>query len=192
MRGAVVALLHAALRSAIMSHASGSARTYACCAARRIIYALNSILMAYCTVTGVLSAEVALLANQAVVTLDAARVPDPAILSAVEDAGFEASLVSAEEVVPISTTAAASTTPSCRVTLRVEGMTCGACTAAAEHALQSVAGVSCAEVALLPAPRAHVSYDTGATGPRAFIEALESAGFEARLAPPDRPIADGA
>ena len=45
--------------------------------------------------TGVLSAEVALLANQAVVTLDAARVPDPAILSAVEDAGFEASLVSA-------------------------------------------------------------------------------------------------
>ena len=130
----------------------------------------------------------ALLANQAVVVLDAARAPDSAVLSAVEDAGFEAMLLSAEDV---AASAATSTAPPCRVTMHIEGMTCGACTAAAERALKSVVGVIRAEVALLPAPRAHVSYDADIAGPRALIAALEAAGFEARLAPPDKPVANG-
>ena len=135
-----------------------------------------------------LSAEVALLANQAVVVVDAAVAADAAVLSAVEDAGFDASVLSAEDAPPPRAAAGA---PPAKLTLVVEGMTCGACTSAAERALRSVAGVRSADVALLPAPRAHVSYDADATGPRHLVAALEDAGFEARLAPPDKPSVDG-
>ena len=135
-----------------------------------------------------LSAEVALLAHQALVVVDAARNGDAAVLSAVEDAGFDASLLSAEDTAAPSAVIRAA--PS-RATLAVEGMTCGACTSAAERALLAVAGVSAAAVTLLPAPRAAVSYDADVTGPRALVAALEDAGFEARPAAADKPTADG-
>ena len=138
---------------------------------------------------GVLSAEVALLASQAVVVVDAARAADAAVVSAVEDAGFDAAVLSAEDA---PAPRAAAQPPAARLTLAVEGMTCGACTAAAERALRAVPGVRAADVALLPLPRASVSYDADATGPRALMAALEDAGFEARLAPPDKPAVDGA
>jgi Cu+-exporting ATPase len=138
---------------------------------------------------GVLSAEVALLAHQALVVVDAARVNDAAVLSAVEDAGFDASLLSAEDAASAPSVIRAA--PPSRATLAVEGMTCGACTSAAERALLGVAGVSAAAVTLLPAPRATVSYDADVTGPRDLIAALEDAGFEARPAAADKPTADG-
>ena len=87
--------------------------------------------------TGVLSAEVALLANQAVVVVDAAVAADAAVLSAVEDAGFDASLLSAEDAPPPRAAAGA---PPAKLTLVVEGMTCGACSSAVEKALRGVHG----------------------------------------------------
>jgi Cu+-exporting ATPase len=149
---------------------------------------LGSLTLAFAPVAGVLSAEVALLAHQAVVVVDAARVADAAVVSAVDDAGFDASLLSAEDAPPPRAAAAA---PAAQLTLAVEGMTCGACTSAAERALLAVAGVSAAAVTLLPAPRAAVSYDADVTGPRALVAALEDAGFEARPAAADKPTADG-
>ena len=105
---------------------------------------------------------------------------------AVEDCGFDAALLSgADEGVAVAVR------PLARAALEVDGMSCASCSGAAERALRALPGVADASVGLLP-PRAEVSYDADVTGPRAFVAALEGAGFVARLADRARAGADGA
>jgi copper chaperone CopZ len=130
--------------------------------------------------------------------VDAGTVSDAAVVGAVEDCGFDGSLISAADDAPPSRAPASAHTalalppprPLARAALEIDGMHCASCTGACERALQGTPGVSTASVGLLP-PRADVSYDADVTGPRALIAALSDAGFEARLADRARPSADG-
>lgn len=71
------------------------------------------------------------------------------------------------------------------VDLRVEGMTCASCVSHVNAALAPLAGV--AEVSVdLEAGRVRVSGDADA---RALIAALEDAGYPAKVALPDAPMA---
>ena len=121
---------------------------------------------------GVKRAAVSLTTGDAVVELQAGATVVPEDLAReVEDAGFEATIVRDAE--------------RSSVKLLVDGMTCAACTGAVERALRAVSGVEDVTVALLPEGSAEVRFDPDATGPRAFVEAIDDAGFDARVSSSD-------
>ncbi|GIL57370.1 hypothetical protein Vafri_12621 [Volvox africanus] len=107
---------------------------------------------------GVTKAAVALASGEVEAQFDSAVVTAEALMTAVEDAGFEASLVSQGGLETL--------------TLRVYGMTSTASATAVEAALRRVAGVARAGVRL-DEGLAEVWYDPNATGPRDCIAAIE-------------------
>ena len=60
--------------------------------------------------------------------------------------------------------------------LKVTGMTCGACASKVTQALQSVSGVSAANVSLA-AGEATVKYDENVTSPEQLKSAVKGAGY---------------
>ncbi|GLI67539.1 hypothetical protein VaNZ11_011761 [Volvox africanus] len=107
---------------------------------------------------GVSKAAVALASGEVEAQFDSASVTAEALMTAVEDAGFEASLVSQGGLETLS--------------LRVYGMTSTASATAVEAALRRVAGVARAGVRLEEG-LAEVWYDPNVTGPRDCIAAIE-------------------
>ena len=68
------------------------------------------------------------------------------------------------------------------VVLDVTGMTCGGCAAAVESALAGLKGVQKASVSF-EHKRAAVTYDPSQVTPDHLLQAVEKAGFEARIRP---------
>lgn len=122
---------------------------------------------------GVEKASVSLTLEQAEVVYDPGVVKEAVLLEAIEDAGFEGEVVQEAD--------------SNSLTLQVEGMTCSSCSSAVEKALASQKGVVSAAVNLL-AKRAEVQFDPDVTGPRALIEAVQDAGFDAHIVDTDRAL----
>ena len=124
-------------------------------------------------VPGVFRVAVSLTTGDAIVELEPdATVDAQALVREVEDAGFEASEERDAEMSSVK--------------LLVEGMTCAACTGAVENALRGVPGVEDVSVALLPEGHAEIRFDPDRTGPRAFVETIEDAGFEAMVSSSER------
>jgi copper ion binding protein len=67
-----------------------------------------------------------------------------------------------------------------KVTLKVDGMSCGHCVKAVEKALRSVDGVSLEQLAI---GSATVSFDPTRTTLGALIDAVSDAGYEAQEVP---------
>eukprot|EP00891_Asterochloris_glomerata_P002470 jgi/Astpho2/2470/e_gw1.00048.183.1_t len=117
---------------------------------------------------GVQSASVALLQKSAEVRFDDTLVSQERVLEAIEDAGFEAQLLSSS-----------SATPGAKVaSLRVRGMHCASCSTAVEKALKATQGVQQATVSLSMS-QADVQYDPLMVQEAALCEVVEDAGFEA-------------
>ncbi|MEA2602957.1 MAG: P-type Cu+ transporter [Acidobacteriota bacterium] len=72
-----------------------------------------------------------------------------------------------------------------KLTLPVEGMTCAACQATVQKALQRQPGVIDAAVNLMM-KNAAVTYDPAVTGPEALVEAVRETGYEAELPRPEQ------
>eukprot|EP00898_Chlorokybus_atmophyticus_P005927 jgi/Chlat1/6335/Chrsp44S05898 len=117
-------------------------------------------------VPGVRKASVALTTEEAEVEYDSTQVKTDQLKEAIEDAGFDAALI----------TLASSGV--CK--LRIEGMTCSACTSAVQRALLLVPGVMDVGVNLL-AGKAVVMYHPDKTGPRALLTAVDDCGFAAEV-----------
>jgi copper chaperone len=66
------------------------------------------------------------------------------------------------------------------VTLQVEGMTCQGCVRSVTRVLQGVAGVESVAVSLEGA-RAQVRFDPARTSPQRLAEAVQEAGYQARV-----------
>lgn len=64
-----------------------------------------------------------------------------------------------------------------KISLKVEGMSCGHCKAAVEKALKGTAGVQDAEVDLA-AKAVTVSYDSAKVGRDGLVKAITDAGYE--------------
>ena len=64
-----------------------------------------------------------------------------------------------------------------KVTLKVEGMTCGGCVASVTRVLQAVGGVDDVAVTLVPG-QAEITFDPARTGVPALRAAVEGAGFD--------------
>lgn len=92
------------------------------------------------------------------------------ICEAIEDAGFEATLIK-EEI-------SDKVTQVCRILIK--GMTCTSCSTTVESALQALPGVQKAQVAL-STEEAQVQYDPKIIGHNQILETIENTGFEAIL-----------
>lgn len=136
---------------------------------------------------GVKTATVALLQGEAEVTIDPAFIAPEQLVEAIEDAGFDAAVLAVKK-----TQAPQHLSPPSRsqssggvsvVTIEVLGMTCSACSGAVEKALGSIKGVSRASVSLTQsAAEVHLEHShSPPVKPEVLIEAIEDAGFEARL-----------
>ncbi|MCO7138194.1 heavy metal translocating P-type ATPase [[Clostridium] leptum] len=66
------------------------------------------------------------------------------------------------------------------ITLKITGMSCAACSAAVEKALNKLEGVSQASVNL-PAEKATIEYDSSIITPEKMVEAVEHQGFGAQI-----------
>lgn len=142
-------------------------------------------------VPGVVDARVALLQETAAVEFDSARTDPQQLLAAIDDAGFDASLLSVTDArsgaggkigskATSGAIAGSGGGGSSTAKLAVGGMTCGACSGAVESALLSLKGVHTVSVSLTAAA-AEVSYDGDKLQGAALVEAIEDCGFEAQL-----------
>ncbi len=109
---------------------------------------------------GVNSAVVNLLANKAVVEFDNSKLDKRTIVKTIEKTGYE---------VPLK-----------RTTLFVEGMTCAACSARVEKALQKVDGVVNASVNL-STNKATVDYASGSVEESFLVQTIEKTGYGAEV-----------
>ena len=66
-----------------------------------------------------------------------------------------------------------------KLTMKIDGMSCGHCVAAVKEALAEVEGVQASEVRI---GQAEVSYDPAAVTPERLAEAVRDAGYEPAVA----------
>lgn len=119
---------------------------------------------------GVVKASVSLTQGEAEVHVDSGIITPGDIVEAVEDAGFDAKLIS-------------SGGSSDTIQIQVTGMTCGACSSCVESALKCCPGVIAAAVNHVTG-LAQVSFDPMMTGPRHIVAAVEDCGFGATALAP--------
>ncbi|XP_007040200.2 PREDICTED: probable copper-transporting ATPase HMA5 [Theobroma cacao] len=119
---------------------------------------------------GIREAVVDVLNNRAQVMFYPSFVNEETIREAIEDVGFQASLIkdeTNEKSIQV-----------CRI--HINGMTCTSCSSTVEQALQAIRGVQKAQVALAT-EEAEIHYDPKAVSHNQLMKAIEDAGFEAIL-----------
>lgn len=133
-------------------------------------------------VPGVESATVSLLSERAVVVHDPSIITVEQIAEIIEDRGFDASVIEAKTSDPDSARAMLSVKSSAQMksTVSIEGMTCGACTSAVENAVAGLPGLIRFNISLL-AERAVIVHDPSILPALKISEAIEDAGFDARI-----------
>ncbi|TPX32834.1 hypothetical protein SmJEL517_g04146 [Synchytrium microbalum] len=119
------------------------------------------------TTPGVISAQIALLAERAEVLYDT-RITSPAnIAQAIEDIGFDASVLPDQAVGSVD--------------LKIFGMTCASCSGTIERELRAMHGIRVANVNLL-GQQGHFEFDKNRIGIRDIVNRIEDLGFNALMA----------
>ena len=126
-------------------------------------------------VEGLVRFNISLLAERAVVTHDATKLSTATIVEKIEDAGFDARIVSSQQEGAL--TAGSSAT----IYLKVFGLFDGPTATGLEDILRSTPGVTSATISLATS-RATINYDSSAIGLRKIVETVDEAGFNALLA----------
>ncbi|KAJ5334202.1 uncharacterized protein N7506_007985 [Penicillium brevicompactum] len=129
------------------------------------------------TVDGVIQFNISLLAERAVVVHDSTIIPANKIPDLIEDAGFDASIVSSEAQVPLSKKTQ-------QVHLSLHGLRDSASATALEDNLVQQSGVHSASVKMATS-RILVAFDSSIIGIRSVVEVIESAGYNALLVDSD-------
>ncbi|XP_058096612.1 copper-transporting ATPase RAN1 [Magnolia sinica] len=135
----------------------------------------NSVEAAIGAIDGVRNATVSLLQNKAHVVFDPKLVKGEDIKIAVEDAGFEAEILSEPSSNDNSHSKSQGTLSG---QFRIGGMTCAACVNSVEGILTKLPGVKRAVVALATS-LGEVVYDPTLISKDEIVEAIEDAGFDA-------------
>lgn len=138
---------------------------------------------------GVGSVSVSLVMERAVVSHDASRISAQEIRDIIEDRGFDAEVLASDgpgqggedEEEGLLLGGEDEAQSSLRATtIKVGGMTCGACTSAVEGAFKDVAGVKTFSISLL-SERAVVEHDADILSPEQVAEMIEDTGFDAEI-----------
>lgn len=150
----------------------------------------NTVQSALSRIQDVQSVTVSLLTEEAVV-VHSPTVLVSQLLEAIDDTGFDGSLVSTSEIgsdsksttmtstLGASTSSVSSTCSTVTSTLQVSGMTCSACTNSITNGLKGLRGVQSVDVSLLT-EQATVVHDS-AVAPALLLEEIDEIGFDAKL-----------
>ncbi|KAK4183220.1 copper-transporting ATPase 2 [Podospora australis] len=137
-------------------------------------------------VDGVGSVSVSLVMERAVVMHDPQRITADQVREIIEDRGFDAEVLATDlpsPIVPRNSFGAFPTDdgPAMSITtVKVTGMTCGACTSAIEGGFKDVTGVKHFSISLL-SERAVIEHDPALLSAEAICEVIEDRGFDAEL-----------
>ncbi|KAK4227244.1 hypothetical protein QBC38DRAFT_478335 [Podospora fimiseda] len=137
-------------------------------------------------VDGVGSVSVSLVMERAVVMHDPQRISADQVREIIEDRGFDAEVLATDlpsPAIPRKSFGAFPTDdgPAMMITtVKVTGMTCGACTSAIEGGFKDVSGVKHFSVSLL-SERAVIEHDPDLLTAEAICEIIEDRGFDAEL-----------
>lgn len=129
-------------------------------------------------VEGVISFNISLLAERAVITHDITKLPVDKIVEIVEDRGFDARVVSSRDTE--TDTSASSAT----VQLKIYGLPDIKSTTDLESTLRLLPGVDHVNINYSTS-RASITYNNATIGLRALVDAVEQAGFNALVAESD-------
>ncbi|KAL9625474.1 MAG: hypothetical protein Q9160_000537 [Pyrenula sp. 1 TL-2023] len=129
-------------------------------------------------VEGLIQFNISLLAERAVITHDPLLLPPEKIIESIEDAGFDAKVVTSQ---PQSTQ---QTPSSSTAQLKIYGLEDGAAASSLESRLREMPGVESA-VINLSTSRANITYDSSKQGLRSLVEAVEAKGYNALIAESD-------
>ncbi|KFY26698.1 hypothetical protein V493_03926, partial [Pseudogymnoascus sp. VKM F-4281 (FW-2241)] len=135
----------------------------------------------FADVPGVKHFSISLLAERAVIEHDASILSAAQIAETIEDRGFGATIIDSQLSTPKHAAAhGANETQVATTTVEVQGMTCGACTAAVEGGFQDIEGLVQFNISLL-AERAVIVHDPAKLSPEKIAEIIEDRGFDARI-----------
>lgn len=137
----------------------------------------SSVENAFANVDGMVQFNISLLAERAVIVHDPSILTAKAITTLVEDAGFDATVVSSEAQEPLSRKTQ-------QILLSLHGLRDATSAAALEENLSSRPGIKSATVDF-SSSRLHVSFDTSVIGIRSIFDAIEGAGYNALIADTD-------
>ncbi|KHN96870.1 ATPase, P-type, heavy metal translocating [Metarhizium album ARSEF 1941] len=129
-------------------------------------------------VPGVKTFSISLLSERAVIEHDAALLTAERIAEIIEDRGFGSEVLDTAK--PTQEAGGDSHSGIATTTVAIEGMTCGACTAAVEGGFQGVEGVLKFNISLL-AERAVITHDVSKISPEQIAETIEDRGFDATV-----------
>lgn len=161
----------------------------------RVIFAVEGMHCGSCAenisealqkIEGVQTVDVRFQPPQAIIDYDAKKTTIPALIAAIQKAGYKATLPPpATPSSPTSPTKAKGSVPSAfqTIVLPIAGMHCGGCVSRVRKALLATPGVQSAEVILQP-PQATVVFDTKKLQPSSFDAILRSAGYRLKDASP--------
>jgi Cu+-exporting ATPase len=138
----------------------------------------SSVEAAFRDMEGLVRFNISLLAERAVITHIPSLLSPEKIVETIEDAGFDARIIStiAEGVQRHSSASSAQ--------LKIYGLSDGNAATRLETTLRDINGVSGAIISLSTS-RATVTYNSALTGLRAIVEAVENAGYNALVAEAD-------
>jgi len=133
---------------------------------------------AFKAVPGVVRFNISLLAERAVISHDPSKLSSEKIVSIIDDAGFDAQVVSTQAD-------AADKGPSTSsVQLKIYGLPNGAAATNLETELRSSSGIKSATISLSTS-RAAITYDSSLIGLRAIVAVVEGSGYNALVADSD-------
>ncbi|KAG8630720.1 hypothetical protein KVT40_002339 [Elsinoe batatas] len=135
----------------------------------------SAVQSAFKNVAGVGSVTVSLVMERAVVQHDAKVISPETVREMIEDRGFDAEVLNSNAPLAKGQGPEVVTT-----TVKVGGMTCGACTSAIEKAFVGVDGVRTFNVSLL-SERAVVEHEKAKLAPEQVVEMIDDCGFDAEL-----------
>ena len=133
---------------------------------------------AFKDVEGLIRFNISLLAERAVITHNPSKLSADKIVETIEDAGFDAKIVSSQSEIAQHLGNAST------IQLKLYGLSDGAAATALENLLRAKPGVTGAVLSLSTA-RATITYNPSLTGLRVLVEAVEDAGYNALVADSD-------
>ncbi|KAJ5809884.1 Copper-transporting ATPase [Penicillium pulvis] len=133
----------------------------------------SSVQNAFTDVDGVVSFNISLLAERAVIVHDRSILTSKAILAIVDDAGFDASIVSSEPQEPLSRKTQ-------QLNLSLHGLRDASSASALEKDLSARPGIKSASITLANA-QLSIAFDTSVIGIRSVFDVIEAAGYNALI-----------
>ncbi|KIW31025.1 uncharacterized protein PV07_02709 [Cladophialophora immunda] len=134
----------------------------------------SSVEGAFKNVPGLVKFNISLLAERAVISHDPVALPSEKIVELIEDAGFDAKIVSSQAETNVQSTHVSQQ-------LKIYGLPDGQTATELENNLRAKPGVKSAVISLSTS-RATISYDPALIGLRMLVAVIEDAGFNALVA----------